>query len=228
MLIGVSGKARSGKGVFAQVAKEEYGARIISFATGVKEECASFLNRVGVPWRPENLYGENLHREEMFPINDLMYEDIPCFQTILPMSVENGDKRYISFRTLLQWWGTEYRRSQDINYWVKRALAKCKNDSSSKLFVFDDLRFENEAEILMVNDACLVRIERPNNPHTVSNSDHPSEISLDDWVAWHYIIENEGSDFDLYQTQCRLVLNEIVHNFPIELTAEGKPYEDNF
>ncbi len=55
-------------------------------------------------------------------------------------------------REILQWWGTEYRRAQDENYWVKQAAAFVEQmhflppypELRPMLFVETGTRFENE------------------------------------------------------------------------------------
>jgi hypothetical protein len=226
MILAVSGKARSGKGEFAKIAEQKYGAQIINFAGALKEEVIDFLQKQNIPFRLENIYGENKYREETFAIiknNMLLDHDFPINdltnrfgKTLL---ASNYLQTFISYRSLLQWWGTEYRRSQDNNYWVKRALAKCKpwtvefgKDEIIKenLYIIDDLRFENEAIALIDAGAKLIRVERPNNPNPISNPWHESECSLDEWIEWDYIIEN-ASTLEEYHSSVRMVLEEILN-----------------
>ena len=75
MIIGVSGKARSGKGEFARYAQEHFGATIVSFAGALKEEAIVFLQRHEVLFKIENIYGANEFREEKFAITDSMLAD---------------------------------------------------------------------------------------------------------------------------------------------------------
>jgi hypothetical protein len=118
------------------------------------------------------------------------------------------DTYMVSFRSLLQWWGTEFRRTQDVDYWVKQALGfKCRLYDN---VVIDDLRFENEANALVEHGATLVRVERPNNPTPIQNPWHASETGLDSWKLWHWIIENTG-ELDEYHDGCRLILREVLN-----------------
>lgn len=49
-------------------------------------------------------------------------------------------------RALLQWWGTEYRRGADPDYWVNRLLKETRIDHRS--FAVPDVRFPNEADAI--------------------------------------------------------------------------------
>ena len=59
-------------------------------------------------------------------------------------------------RVILQWWGTDYRRDQDPNYWVKRAEEKMVAP-----IVYSDTRFPNEAKAVVEHNGVIWRIERP-------------------------------------------------------------------
>lgn len=58
----------------------------------------------------------------------------------------------IEVRRLLQWWGTDFRRTEDPDYWVKRGIAHAVEIALrapvDTLVVFTDVRFENEAEAI--------------------------------------------------------------------------------
>ena len=71
-----------------------------------------------------------------------------------------------AMRELLQWWGTEYRRAQDENYWVKKA-----NFNSPG--VFQDVRFPNEAAAVRASGGIMWRISRP----AAANQDHADHSS---------------------------------------------------
>jgi hypothetical protein len=51
-------------------------------------------------------------------------------------------------RRVLQWWGTEFRRSADPNYWVDLASERILEYPDDVLVVVTDVRFANEAEMI--------------------------------------------------------------------------------
>lgn len=60
----------------------------------------------------------------------------------------------VEIRKLLQWWGTEYRRAEDPDYWSKKGIAEAVRLDAGKhiqLVVITDVRFANEA--LAIQDA---------------------------------------------------------------------------
>ena len=72
-------------------------------------------------------------------------------------------KRPRSPRTILQWWGTEYRRAQRINYWLEALRNRITQlhalDGRSR-FVITDARFENEAAMIRAMGGVVWQIIR--------------------------------------------------------------------
>ena len=64
----------------------------------------------------------------------------------------------------------------------------------SDFWIVSDVRYKNEADELLSRGALLIRINRESD-----NSDmHKSEVDLDSYDKFSYIIENDGSLEDLY------------------------------
>lgn len=80
----------------------------------------------------------------------------------------------------------EFMRYHDKSYWLNRAMAKCAD--TTKNYVFDDLRYENEAEAIKAMGGKIVRIGRypKQNPYG-KDLDIASETSLDTY-KWDYEI----------------------------------------
>jgi len=66
-------------------------------------------------------------------------------------------------RQILQWWGTEYRRAQRINYWLEALRSRVTQlhalDGRSR-FVITDARFENEAAMIRAMGGVVWQIAR--------------------------------------------------------------------
>ena len=106
--IGLAGKSGSGKDVVADYICEQYGYRKVAVADAIRDEVADFLF-------------------EIFDnTQDTHFQDGPHVDAIrdafMQMVYEKPTPH--AMRILLQWWGTEYRRSQDSDYWVKQLVAK--------------------------------------------------------------------------------------------------------
>lgn len=91
-------------------------------------------------------------------------------------------------RKILQLLGTEGGR--DVihpNIWVNATLG----DITDKDYVIiTDARFPNEVVGIKKKKGIVVRIIRPS---VISDSTHPSEISLNDFKDWDYVIVNDGT-----------------------------------
>jgi hypothetical protein len=82
------------------------------------------------------------------------------------------------YRGILQWWGTEYRRSQNINYWTDKFLATLMEVSKGPkpmLVIVTDVRFESEYYLLKELGAYLFRVTRPMR----GDDKHTSETAID-------------------------------------------------
>lgn len=91
---------------------------------------------------------------------------------------------------LLIWWGTEYRRAQDPDYWVKKALDSI--PVGTNLAIFTDVRFKNEAEAIKAKGGHLIEVVRLNQDGSRFYSDdrprdHASETELDGYNWDHFI-----------------------------------------
>jgi hypothetical protein len=205
LIIGVSGKAGAGKGEFAKVAQQEFGATIVSFASGVKEEVSEWLRDNNVGFDYKNLYGSQEDKEGVLKVQHTLIKDTFALDFAKQYAEFMSSCWHFTARSLMQYWGTEYRRMQDPDYWVKKAIAKCKGYG---LYIIDDVRFPNEAAAIKNTGGKLVRVIRFGSP-IISNSDHPSETALDDYKQWHYKIPNE-SILPVYHNEVRKVIREIV------------------
>lgn len=101
-----------------------------------------------------------------------------------------------SVRRLLQVWGTEYRRWQDEDYWVKalRAWLACREPGEN--VVVDDVRFRNEAELIHERGGLLVRLEPWDGWEPGPHSDHPSETQLDEYQKFHMVLRPRRGELD--------------------------------
>lgn len=202
MIIGISGKARSGKGEFANIAVAEFGAVQVSFAGPLKKEVGEFLTACKVEWEPRHLYGEQKDREQLLrvrlrniPKSDLG-EHFKSFVMKHGHRLATSPERksfYYAFtpRLLMQHWGTEIRRQHyGDDYWIRQAMAQCSDPNT--LYVIDDVRYPNEAQAILDAGGLLYRVSRSGAPRT-SSPHHLSEIALDKWQDWSAILFNTGT-----------------------------------
>lgn len=90
-------------------------------------------------------------------------------------------------RTFLQWWGTNYRRAQDPDYWVKR-MAEVLDKAPPEVGLITDVRFPNEADFIKSRGGYLVKCVRTTKPD-VAVPAHDSENMLDGYTGWDFTIQ---------------------------------------
>ena len=107
-----------------------------------------------------------------------------------------------ALRWILQQYGTNYRRAQDPDYWVKKGMAVAEMyEAEGRLAVFDDVRFPNEANAIVGTGGLIVRVVATEATRRERLGelppDHPSETSLDDYKRVDYAIAGvPGKDHD--------------------------------
>lgn len=97
----------------------------------------------------------------------------------------------VTVRRILQWWGTEYRREQDPDYWTKAWGRKVSEYDVEQMYLLvDDVRFMNELQVIKEYDGLIIKIDRPGFDGA---NNHASETSLDDYTDWDGKILNNGT-----------------------------------
>jgi hypothetical protein len=119
MLIGVTGYAQSGKDTAAQVMRDEYGFRIVSWADALRRDIA-VLDPIIAP-------------------NGTRLSDVGY------MSYEQLKRDFPEYRRLLQVYGTDVHRTIDSDYWLKRTMQSIEEGEN---VVIPDVRFPNEAQVV--------------------------------------------------------------------------------
>jgi len=122
-------------------------------------------------------------------------------------------------RALLQKVGTEIMRTFDKDYWTRiigEFLAALNLYEDFDCAFVPDARFPNEIEVVQDYNpqAITIRIERYNqygspyiNPvFTTEQLQHASEISLDEYGYFDYIVENRASDLTDLNNAADLIL----------------------
>jgi ABC-type dipeptide/oligopeptide/nickel transport system ATPase component len=156
VVIGLLGRAGSGKSTAAKHLVERYDAQIVSFAGPLKKLAQKIL-----PFTDEQLYGPTAVKEAI-------------------------DPRFgLSAIEFLQKLGNGAREEIHPSVWVTAAttsiLRLYEKDPVRNLFVIDDVRYINEAEILHNSPEFLgyvVKLICP-DAQTTRDPNHPSEAQVD-------------------------------------------------
>lgn len=163
-IIGLTGHKQSGKDTVFSLMEEVIPCRRIAFADPLRAEVLRVLG--GVDPIPDDAP----------PMLKLMLEEELREIGAIPPGMEIAHPYTSRVRRILQWWGTEYRRAQDADYWLKRFLEAVRAAPDS-LWVVTDVRFINEADCIKREGGILWRITRPSSDS--SQDAHVSERYID-------------------------------------------------
>lgn len=176
-VIGIAGKMGAGKDTIADVLVAHHGFRRLSMADALRAECAGALDTGIAPVGCPNDIRLVIESDGWHP--DAVY----------------AKPTGASMRRLLQWWGTEYRRTQDRHYWVKRTAAIIR-DSRIESVVIPDIRFDNEASMVRLFGGQVWIVRRSQDFHATC-TDHVSEQFADSAYRWDAELQNDGTVADL-------------------------------
>ena len=169
MIIGIGYRAASGKDTVADYLVEKYHFNKTAFASSLKEACGTIFH----------LNNRQLHGD--------LKEVVDEFWGKTP--------RYI-----LQRVGTEcMRHGYDEGIWIKSLERQVKNSKTGTHWVISDTRFINEAYAIKNWGGKLVKMDRPESGASGGIFKHASEIELEEFNGWDYIIHNDSTIEDLFR-----------------------------
>lgn len=194
MLIGLSGLMGSGKDAAAEILVRDYGFVRKAFADRLKEEIKMALEAEIVP--------EGIHEAGQ-----------DAFLTCLALGILDPFSKPTSpeMRTLLQQWGTEFRRRQDADYWVNKVFKSWIADGRPDT-VITDVRFTNEIKRLVDEGGIPILVD--GRRQCVTTELHESERLAARRSLFHYFINNTVEDPSLR------FLSREVHNVLLNVISE--------
>ncbi|MDX2478925.1 MAG: hypothetical protein QNK24_01160 [Desulfuromusa sp.] len=214
MIIGFAGKAASGKTSAAKHLLEQSSPNVVilPMALVLREEVENFIRLVGAEDQVPLVYGDQDDKVRIFHIDQQRaLEQCPLWANFVAENQDIQDspgQSAVSVRRILQWWGTEYRRAQDHDYWTKAWEKKLlEYDLTSTHVLVDDVRFVNELNIIKKHGGIFIKIERPGFDGA---NNHSSENSLDHYDDWNLVIHNDSSLEKFKQQTEKLVVPLLV------------------
>jgi hypothetical protein len=192
IIFGFGHRARSGKDTaVAEIMKQckpRYDVRRYAFADELKREVTQAALSAGGMlnlWnRPTYFLQENESLIEL-PSWVCYEQNADMTDPLCPLGKQ---------RTLLQWWGTEFRRNVNPNYWVTR-LAKRIAEEKPEIALIADMRFQNE-KAFVEKYGQSVRVDRADLPSLRGAAGvHPSELALADVPDWDWglVLKNNST-----------------------------------
>lgn len=217
----VSGKSLNGKDTLYSLCREEVGWVRVAFADKLKEAVADLYG-----FSTEQMYGELKDVEDQrYPNSiDSAYildpkEDVDWVNfalskgaTLDSYMIKNPIyKPFLTPRRVLQVFGQDQRRLFPhvwVNYVFNKTIPQLVCEGFRK-FIVTDVRFKNEIKIAYqaaseTTVMTRVRITRPGVCAKTGASD-PSEVDLDDYADWDYVLVNDGSPEELKRKGLEMV-----------------------
>lgn len=197
MILGFAGKAATGKTTAAKHMAPllDQECRIVPMAMVLRDEVEAFLRTIGAGESVPLVYGSQDDKVQVFYVDET--RALASCPQWASFAGENRDiqdqagQTAVTVRRILQWWGTEYRRAQDPDYWTKAWGRKIEQFDLTRMHVLvDDVRFMNELSVIREHSGLIVKIERPGFEGA---NNHSSETSLDAYRDWDHVIVNDGS-----------------------------------
>ena len=193
MIIGISGKAGSGKDTAAKMLEVLYANPNISYEDFTNKRDKNFADI------------QIVHFADTLKETAQVLFRISEWET----NTQEGKKTTIDWigktvRELLQGIGQGLRDAIDPNLWVKILFANTEDWSN---YIIADVRYPNELEAIKERDGVLIRIDR----NSAGAGNHSSETALDDYNDWDVRIENNGSLESLFEN-----MRIFTKNYPID------------
>lgn len=130
MIIGLTGLAGCGKSTLANYLVEKHGFERVSFAAPLKKMLRTLNPIMGSQLTLGDSGAEPTRLSHLFDVG------------MTELELKNSPFFGAEYRRLLQVLGTNCIRAVDDNFWVRAALGQIED---GKRYVFDDVRFPNEA-----------------------------------------------------------------------------------
>ena len=202
MLIGLTGPAGAGKDTVADLLVHHHGFRKTSFAESLYREVSDAFDLPVTDLARRDTKETSMDGLEMVFCHDLDFVEVVqrlegnAFDWHIPYSP----------RQILQWWGTDYRRAQNQDYWIDQVRQRIHIGSSSIHWVIPDVRFQNEADLIHEMGGQFILVRRQGVQPVAG---HVSEAF---WRACHAdgSLDNDGAVDDLLPILERMVVPSVL------------------
>jgi len=199
MIIGISGKARSGKDTFAGML-----ARELQDQTGQAYVLMAYAHELKLKVQKDF----DLSYEQLWGDEKEMYDSrYPKKRGPLPFCAGNRDdgkglevleeRQHWTAREIMQAYG-QFFRTINYDFWVDH-LFSVVEEKEYKNIMITDLRHINEVDAVVDRGGFHVRVEREEAEAT-HNKQHISETALDDGHRIDFTVKNYGTLDDLKET----------------------------
>jgi hypothetical protein len=180
---------------------DRYDIRKYSFADALRREVDAEYRKAG---GVEKVFASNY----VFPKKGYVVT-LPEWVKYDPNGEVNEQYPLSKQRTFLQWWGGNYRRGDDPEYWVRQLEQQIELEKP-QIALISDLRYLNEFSFCKKHGE-TVKVERIG----VEQGTHASEIELDSVSPedWSLILDNNGT-LEEFLEGAVVAFDELMVSFP--------------
>lgn len=183
MIIGISGKAQAGK--------DTIGSMLAYFIKSDNNDYEEYLSK-----DPENWYSLYKHKYFALPLKEIIANNV------LRCNLNYLNDQYfkklklpwldgMTVRELLQKFGTGIRTFVHPNFWVNLLFL---NYDINENWIITDVRFLSEVNKIKEYNNILIRVNR----ESAGAGSHISEVELDDYKFFDYVINNDDTLENLF------------------------------
>lgn len=213
IILGIAGKAGSGKDTVCDYLVGRYGFRKVSLAAPLKEMVSRVFPKIPHEnlWGPSNLRNEPVKAYRMSgecptcgnPLR--LWPDADPLERYTCFDCHAKWPEYLSARVALQTLGTDWGRRLYPDVWVDHLFAHLPEDDHRNLCI-SDVRFPNEVRAIVRNGGKVVRVARPTGTELPASA-HESETALDGVGAGLFdgTIDNDSTKDALYESVDRVL-----------------------
>lgn len=209
----MSGKKGAGKDTLAPLVTDRLNANDpvhMSCADPLKDTVDDFIGAV----RSSQSHDEA--RQALLRVDpEMPSQVVDCLVETLYEAVHDDPNEHARSHSVpavraLQYYGTDFRRKQDPDYWVKIAVQRASDEIAAGRFpYFTDARFPNEVDGLSAIGGLSVRLdvepqeqlrrlqERDGRAPNPAELTHLSETALDDYANFDVRVQSDGVDSTL-------------------------------
>lgn len=193
-LYGISGNKGHGKDTFARFVREaKEGFLITHFATDLKLTAGRIFGLTEGQMHDPSL------KEVPFDTPVPMDDQLDAMRRETGLDIQPQGKVAVSPRELMQFWGTEYVRTVQDDYWTQQVLTRVKGSDRS---LVPDTRYPNEAMALRSVGGKIIKVVRIDAPKPKDT--HSSETEMEKIVP-DLLVGAVTGDLSLPQRVAQLV-----------------------
>ena len=186
IILGITGHHNTGKTTVAQLLEIHVHARVMAFSDGIYTEVAQAFGCSILDLANRSLKATPQRLLALHNCTDKAF-----VQCVLPHA--EGD--LLTPRTprqILEWWGTEYRRAQNPDYWVQATAQRIQHYHSKgcrRPIVLADVYKHNEAQLIRRLHGTLWRLERPGHEQRTVHITSTEHLQIQADLTLHNIAD---------------------------------------